>query len=212
METTNFFSSISALNITGNLQLTIRQGNDNNLNVAVMLNNDGCGDNAKKLIPPLVLNGTAEELNNGFFESINTPLQKTSELLINMDVYLKQLEEAKCQSAMEKDKADKEKKDKEEKDKKFKDAMLKVDELEKQGKFKEAWMKVPDARGFPEQAGTIRKRKSSLASKFSPDLFATSATTDEEQQQETFSDETSGDETIPEEAGSDWDNEDDSDN
>ena len=36
METTNFFSSVAALNITGNLQLTIRKGVENNWIVSVI--------------------------------------------------------------------------------------------------------------------------------------------------------------------------------
>lgn len=44
---------------------------------------------------------------------------------------MKQLEEAKKQSAMEKEKNDKEKKEQEAKDKKFIDGMAKADELEK---------------------------------------------------------------------------------
>ena len=51
----------------------------------------------------------------------------------------------------------------------------KVDELEKEGKHRDAWMKVPDPSEYPEQAEAIRKRKSSLSSKFAPDLFAATA-------------------------------------
>ena len=64
--------------------------------------------------------------------------------MVDMEKFLKQLEEVKKQSAIEKEKTEKEKKEKEAKDKKFKDAMAKADELEKEGKFREAWMKVPD--------------------------------------------------------------------
>lgn len=43
----NFFNQIAQLDFTGNLQLTIAKGNDSNLIVSVLLNNEGCGDNAK---------------------------------------------------------------------------------------------------------------------------------------------------------------------
>jgi hypothetical protein len=36
METTNFFSSVAALNLTGYLQLTIRKGAENNWIVSVI--------------------------------------------------------------------------------------------------------------------------------------------------------------------------------
>ena len=104
--------------------------------------------------------------------------------MVDMEKFLKQLEEAKKQSAIEKDKADKEKKEKEAKDKKFKDAMAKADELEKEGKFREAWMKVPDITEFPEKADEIRKRKTSLSDKFgTPSLFGAMEEATPKQQQ-----------------------------
>ena len=169
---TNFFNQIAQLNFAGNLQLTIAKGAENNLIISVMLQNEGCGDNAKNLIAPLTLRGTAEELNNGFFENITNPIQTASGLMVDMEGFMKQIEEAKKQSAMEKEKADKHKKEQEAKDKKFKDAMAKADELEKEGKFREAWMKVPDMTEYPEKADEIRKRKTSLSDKFgTPSLF-----------------------------------------
>lgn len=168
----NFFNQIAQLDFTGVLQLNIAKGAGSNLIVSVILNNEQCGDNAKNLIPPLTFNATPQEFDEGFFEQIKTPVQKVSGLMVDMEKFLKQMEEAKKQSAMEKEKADKEKKEKETKDKKFKDGMAKADELEKDGKFRDAWMKVPDITEFPEKADEIRKRKTELSEKFStPSLF-----------------------------------------
>ncbi|EJG02021.1 PRTRC system protein E [Flavobacterium sp. F52] len=168
----NFFHQIAQLQITGDLQLTIAKGAENNLIVSVMLQNEQCGDNAKNIIPPLTLRGTAEELDNGFFEKIATPIQAVSGLMVDMESFMKQLEETKKQSAMEKDKADRQKKEQEAKEKKFKDAMAKADELEKEGKFREAWVKVPEITEFPEKADELRRRKRELSDKFSaPSLF-----------------------------------------
>jgi len=169
---TNFFHQIAQLQITGDLQLTIAKGAENNLIVSVMLQNEQCGDNAKNIIPPLNLRGTAEELDNGFFENITTPIQTASGLMVDMEGFMKQVEEAKKQSAMEKEKGEKQKKEQEAKDKKYNDAMAKADELEKEGKFREAWMKVPEMAEFPEKADEIRRRKRELSDKFSaPSLF-----------------------------------------
>ncbi|KFF17250.1 PRTRC system protein E [Flavobacterium hydatis] len=168
----NFFHQIAQLQITGDLQLTIAKGAENSLIVSVMLQNEKCGDNAKNIIPPLNLRGTAEELDNGFFEKITTPIQTASGLMVDMESFMKQLEETKKQSAMEKDKADRQKKAQEANEKKFKDAMAKADELEKEGKHREAWVKVPEITEFPEKADEIRKRKRELSDKFSaPSLF-----------------------------------------
>ena len=169
---TNFFNQIQQLDFTGVLQLNISKGTETKLIVSVMLNNDECGDNAKNLIPPLTFNATAQEFDEGFFEQITTPIQKVSGLMVDMEKFQKQLDEAKAQSAIEKAKTEKEKKEKEVKDKKFKDAMAKADELEKEGKFREAWIKVPDITEFPEKADEIRKRKIALSDKFAtPSLF-----------------------------------------
>lgn len=169
---TNFFNQIQQLDFTGVLQLNISKGIESNLIVTVLLNNEQCGDSAKNGIPPLTFNATPQEFDEGFFEQITTPIQKVSGLMVDMEKFLKQLEEVKKQSAIEKEKTEKEKKEKEAKDKKFKDAMAKADELEKEGKFRDAWMKVPDITGFPEKADEIRKRKTSLSDKFAtPSLF-----------------------------------------
>lgn len=169
---TNFFNQIQALDFTGVLQLNISKGAENNLIVSVLLNNEQCRDNAKKLIPPLTFNATPQEFDEGFFEQITTPIQTISSVMVDMEKFLKQMEEVKKQSAMEKEKTEKAKKEKEAKDKKFKDGMAKVDELEKEGKFRDAWIKVPDITEFPEKADEIRKRKTSLSDKFgTPSLF-----------------------------------------
>ncbi|MDL2141636.1 PRTRC system protein E [Flavobacterium tructae] len=169
---TNFFNQIQQLDFTGVLQLNISKGAESNLIVSLLLNNEGCGDNAKNLIPPLTFNATAQEFDEGFFQQIATPIQKASGLMVDMEDFMKQLDEAKKQSAMEKEKSDKQKKELEAKDKKYKEAMTKVDELEKEGKFREAWMKVPDLAEFPLKADEIRKSRTSLSDKFSaPSLF-----------------------------------------
>ena len=168
----NFFNQIAQMGITGDWQLTISKGAENNLIVSVLLNNEQCGDSAKNGIPPLTFNATPQEFDEGFFEQITTPIQKVSGLTVDMEKFLKQLEEVKKQSAMEKEKNEKEKKEQEAKDKKFKEGMAKADELEKEGKFRDAWMKVPDLTEFPEKADEIRKRKTALSDKFAtPSLF-----------------------------------------
>ena len=168
----HFFHQIGQLQITGDLQLTIAKGADNCLIVSVMLQNEQCGDNAKNIILPLNLRGTAEELDSDFFEKIAMPIQTASGLMVDMEAFMKQLEKTKKQSAMEKDKACRLKKEQEAKDKKFKDAMAKADELEAAGKFREAWVKVPEIAEFPEKADGLRRLKRELSDKLgTPSLF-----------------------------------------
>lgn len=175
--TTNFFNQIAQLQIIGDLHITIAKGAEDRLIVLVMLQNEGCGDSAKHSIPPLNLRGTAEELDSGFFENITAPIESASRLMVDMEGYMKRLEDTKKQSAMEKEKDDKQKKEQEAKDKKFSEAMAKADELEKEGKFREAWIKVPEIHEFPFKAEEIRRRKSELSAKFAPDLFGSTTET-----------------------------------
>ncbi|UKB78566.1 PRTRC system protein E [Chryseobacterium sp. MEBOG07] len=167
----NFFSQLAQMNLTGDLQITIRQGTEDNWIVAVLLQNNTCGDDAKNIIPPLTLRGTAEELDNGFFENITAPIQSASGLMVGMESFMKQLEEAKKHSAMEKEKADREKKEKEAKDKKYNDALQKAEQLEKEGKFKDAWTALPKTSEYPEYTEQLRKKQSVYEHHFAPSLF-----------------------------------------
>lgn len=168
---TNFFRHIAKMNLTGDLQIIVRPTSENTYVVSVLLANEQCGDEARKTIPPLNLKGTAEELDNGFFENISTPLQTASGLMVDMESFMKQLEEAKKKSAMEKEKSDKEKKEKDAKDKKYNEAIQKAEELEKEGKYKDAWSALPKGSGFPEYAEIIRKKQDEYERHFAPSLF-----------------------------------------
>ena len=168
---TNFFRQLAHLNLTGDLQLLLKPTTENSFVLSILLNNEQCGDEARKLIPPLNLRGTAEELDNGFFESISTPLQTASGLMVDIENFMKQLEEAKKKSAMEKEKQDKEKKEKEAKEKKYNVALQKAEELEKEGKYKEAWSALPKVSEYPDFAETIRKKQDECERHFTPSLF-----------------------------------------
>jgi len=207
MAITNFFSQVAALDFTGCLNLTVRKDSES-LTVSVLLQNDACGDTAKTHIPPLILKGTPQELGEGFFPAIAEPVQVTSQLLTNMEQFLKGQEEAKKNSAMEKkktEKADKPAIDISPKEKKFLEAMKQVDILEAEGKFKEAWCKVPQATEYPDKAEQLRKRRDSLKAQFAPDLFGAAQpveTQDEENTElntEDYADSEPNAEDIPDE-------------
>ena len=171
----NFFQSIVALQVAGDWTINIAKETGDRLVVSVLFFNDKVGDDASKKVPPILLKGTAEELDNGFFAAIEQPVKETAQLFFNMEQYLKEREQAKVNSQKEKDKAVKAEKEKTERQKKYEDGMKKADELEAEGKHREAWIKVPDPNDYPEHIEEIRKRKSELSAKFSPDLFQTAA-------------------------------------
>ena len=183
---TNFFRQLDNINLKGDLQITLRPTTDNSFVLSILLNNEQCGDGARKLIPPLNLRGTAEELDNGFFECISTPLQTASGLMVDMENFMKQLEEAKKKSAMEKEKSEKEKKEKEAKEKKYNDALQKADDLEKESKYKEAWSVLPKISEFPDYAETIRKKQDEYERYFAPSLFTENSTDNMAENQENY--------------------------
>lgn len=169
--TMNFFQSILNLQVAGDWKINIAKESADRLIVSVLFYNDKVGDDARKIVPPILLKGTAQELDEGFFTAIEQPVKETAELFLNMEQFLQQKEQAKIQSQMEKDKAEKAEKETKEKRKRYEEAMKKADELEAEGKFRDAWMKVPDPADYPENEAALRLRKSELAKNFAPDLF-----------------------------------------
>jgi PRTRC genetic system protein E len=168
---TNFFQALFDLQVQGDINITVRRNADNKMWVTLHLNNEACGDDARKLIAPMNLSGSPAELDEGFFASISAPLKATSQLFVNMESYMKQQEQAALQSKMEKDKADKAGKEKNEKDKKLEAALKKADELEAEGKHREAWVKIPEPSDYPDQAEMLKQRRENLSAQFAPSLF-----------------------------------------
>ncbi|HUN01232.1 MAG TPA: PRTRC system protein E [Niabella sp.] len=173
MKTTNFFQSLAALNVEGDWQISIKAAGSNRMLVSVLFINDKVGDNARKLIPPMILKGSTLELDEGFFTAIENPVKQTASLLVNMEAYLKALEQAKIQSKMEQDKHQQQKKQKETDNKKYEAAMKKVADLEAAGKFREAYGQLPKAADYPEYEQAISEKKEELMAKFEDNrLFA----------------------------------------
>jgi hypothetical protein len=73
--TTNFFENIAGLNIPGNWKIAIHTDDKGQFTVSALFNIDGNGDNAYKVVPPMVLKGTAQEMDEGFFDTIEQPMQ-----------------------------------------------------------------------------------------------------------------------------------------
>lgn len=82
------------------LVVTINKKNDL-LHVSV-LPKINVKDDSVKVISPFVISGTAAELDAGFFEAINKPLEKVSGLAIKMDEFEKSVDTAEKESKMNK--------------------------------------------------------------------------------------------------------------
>jgi PRTRC genetic system protein E len=170
--TTNFFQQLAALKIEADWNITIKSAPPNRLLVSVLVSNEKVADNARKLIPPILLKGTAEEMDKAFFDTIQQPVQKTAALFVNMAAYENAQQTAADESRMNKEKTAKQKAAKEEQSRKFSAAMKKVNELEAAGKFREAYAQLPTAEDHPEQAENLVAIRKKLAAHFEqPGLF-----------------------------------------
>jgi PRTRC genetic system protein E len=179
---TNFFQNIADLQVQGSFKLAIHVADQGKFVVSLLFNTDGNGDSAYKVVPPMVLKGTAQELDEGFFEAIQKPIQQTAGLFQNMEAYLKSLEEAKKLSKMEADKAKPKpapktpasgdgievpepKVDKEAKRKIYDEAMKQINELNYQCKYGDALKLLPTIEDYPEKQAELDKKRADLIRK-----------------------------------------------
>lgn len=97
-----FFKQLSEIMGEGStLAITIAKKADT-LSVSVLPGNNLVKDAAKSKIIPLCINGTVQEMDDGFIEAIKQPIKKSIDFLSNVSEYEKAQEEAKNASEMEK--------------------------------------------------------------------------------------------------------------
>lgn len=139
---TNLFKQLEPLiNEVMTVQMTLSK-KEGILTVCVIPQGE-VNDPAAKQIIPIVLSGTAEEMDNGFVDAITKPLMKTAGLISNVAQFEKDLEEAEAATKMAK--AAEEKKKKEEETKK-KEAQLRKRKFDKLFAKANALMELKDYR------------------------------------------------------------------
>lgn len=163
MEST-FFKQLAALNLRGNLSINIRIGDGEKLQVSVLLSNPNLKDNAARSISPMLLEGTAAEMDQGFYEALTTPLQKTNTFYVNALHHEQSLSNAIKNAAMTK--ANQMNATSAQK-KKYEAKMEKVTELEKKSKIGEAIAQMPTVKEFPEYEKQINTKLADLKSRHS---------------------------------------------
>src|ERR1700761_8237841 len=94
---TNFFEQIAGLQINGTLQMTVQSNDIGTLAVTILLANQNPKITPGKNIPPMLLKGTAQELDEGFFAQIDEPIKQTVSLFANLEAYQAELDKAKKQ-------------------------------------------------------------------------------------------------------------------
>lgn len=78
-----------------------------NMTVSVLPKDKGVKDDAISKIKPILLTGTAEELDEGFIQAVSSPLQKATGLLQNLREFEKGVDNAEQNSKAGKEKAEK---------------------------------------------------------------------------------------------------------
>jgi|SRR5665213_920007 len=178
---TNFFENIANMQVPGKWNITIHTDDKGQFTVSTYFAGIATGDNASQAIPPLLSKGTAEEMDEGYFEAIENPVQQTAGLLTNMEDYLKGLSKAKEQSKMIQDnktKGAKEKsnktddgievpsaENKEEKRKAYTEIIRQIVELDGKCQYDEALELLPSVADYPDKEAEISKRTADLERK-----------------------------------------------
>jgi PRTRC genetic system protein E len=97
MMKTNFFEQVAGLQINSTLQINIQAQEGGTLTVSVLLSNNNPKVTAGKNIPPMLLKGTVQELDEKFFTEVSEPVKQTVRLFANLENYQAELAKAKKQ-------------------------------------------------------------------------------------------------------------------
>jgi PRTRC genetic system protein E len=179
---TNFFENITSLNAPGIWKISIQNDANGHFVVSVLYSPNNSNEPALKTIAPLIFKGTVAEMDEGFFEAIEKPVQETAGLYSNIAAYTKNLDNAKKKlspgnksqpvkktDATGGDEPDMElgepKVSTEDKRKAYTEAIRKVVELNDACKYEDALAILPSVVEYPEKAEELNKRKADLTRK-----------------------------------------------
>lgn len=138
-----FFQTIYPMLAAGaDLSINIKRVNDR-LSVAVMPRHNGVKDEAQQHLVPLILNGTAIELDAEFLQAITMPVSRTMGVLANLETFERQAAKVSSESRPAKTAQEKESKEAREKREKMERLLKKTDEAVAGRKYSEAliWLK-----------------------------------------------------------------------
>lgn len=138
-----FFQTIYPMLAAGaDLSINIKRVNDR-LSVAVMPRHNGVKDEAQQHLVPLILNGTAVELDAEFLQAITMPVSRTMGVLANLETFERQAAKVSSESRPAKTAQENESKEAREKREKMERLLKKTDEAVAGRKYSEAliWLK-----------------------------------------------------------------------
>ena len=170
--TTNFFQNIASLNVPGIWRIGISTDDKGNIKITGLFNIHNNGTQAAKVVPPFIISGTAEEMDNCFFDTITKPVQETAGVFHNMEDYRKGLDKAKNLSKASTAKPtattsgkspDYEMPDpKAEKKKAYDTALKTIGELQADCKYEEAIELLPTIEDYPEKETELKSLRTEL--------------------------------------------------
>ena len=170
--TTNFFQNIASLNVPGIWRIGISTDDKGNIKITGLFNIHNNGTQAAKVVPPFIISGTAEEMDNCFFDTITKPVQETAGVFHNMEDYRKGLDKAKNLSKASTAKPtvttsgkspDYEMPDpKAEKKKAYETTLKTIGELQADCKYEEAIELLPTAEDYPEKETELKNLRTEL--------------------------------------------------
>ncbi len=172
--TTNFFQNIINLNAPGNWNISITTDEQGKVKIMGLFNIPKNSTQASKVVPPFIVSGTAEEVDNSFFDTIEKPVQETAGVFHNMEDYRKGLEKAKSIASAKTITAttaktttvkspDQELPDpKAEKKKAYDTAIKAINDLQADCKYEEAITLLPATEDYPDKATELKSLRSDL--------------------------------------------------
>jgi len=168
-----FFNELSQMMTSGSdVTLTVRSQNGT-LTVSVFPKVKGLKDEAKKHLQPIVLTGTAEELDAEFFNIVSEPVKKATGLLSDMKAFedsLARVDAEKKKATEQKKTADKQA---DERKKNFERLIARAETQEKEGKNEAALQTMREARTMADgdSVATTDKRITQLKAKCMQSIF-----------------------------------------
>jgi PRTRC genetic system protein E len=173
--TTNFFKNIASLNVPGVWKIGITTDEQGNIKIMGLFNIHNNGTQAAKIVPPFILGGTPEEMDNSFFDTITKPVQETAGIFHNMEDYRKGLDKAKNLSKPTTGKTvstpagkspDYEMPDpKAEKKKAYEATMKAINDLNADCKYEDAINLIPSIEEYPDKETELKNLRTDLSRK-----------------------------------------------
>lgn len=168
---TQFFKQMSTLIGKADVNLTFRMNGDQ-MTILVTSKNTS-KDDVLDNIKPITITGTAEELDQDFFNVVTKPLSKSAGLITNAVEFEKELSQKENETAAAKAKAEADKKEKEAKakaeqkekekrDKKFNELIERAKQFESEKNSKMAYTTYKKALQFTDAPEEIQKKMNSI--------------------------------------------------